>query len=322
MTYVGVDAGGTWIKVAKFDATLKKVKQVRILSGASKGKEYFFDSMAEAVRRVGGGSAIGLALPGLFSKDNECLMSSPNVADLSWGDTPVNIREMLGKRLGIDKMISDNDAACAALAEWQLGKGEADAKKTLLHITWGTGIGTGLIVAGKIQSGWQGGHMPVSWQEKVEPCACGSPFDLEAFAAVPGIVKRARSLVLEDKVKTRLSSIDFIDNTMTPKVLVEAAEEGDELAMGLLREALMWLARGLHQMSVLAFPDIVTVGGGMMEEGWLVSELQNAIRREAIGFLKGVLKPEMVSRAVLANDAGMLGAAILVKQAFSSSSAV
>ena len=96
---------------------------------------------------------------------------------------------------------------------------------------------------------------------------------------------------------------------MKPEALLAAAERGDELPREIIDNALRTLARGLHAMSVLAYPELVTIGGGFMASDWLLEELRRHVSDEGKGYLGATLTPAMVERASLGNEAGMIGAA-------------
>ncbi len=295
MRIIGIDAGATWLKAGRFNEHLELEESVQVVSGAARGVAAYFDTIVQVVSELGGADAVGLALPGTLSRDQRGIQYAANIPGLTLSDqAPVVLTEVLGGRLGTSNLVGDNDAACAALAEWQLGAGRGAA--TLLQITWGTGIGTALVVKGESQYGWEGGHMPVTWSERAPvSCSCGSVFDLEAFIAVPHLEQRS-GLVAEE--------------------LLQQAQAGVEPAASLIQESLRWLARGIHMMSVLVYPDTVVIGGGFMASDWLLEQLRVHVQQEAGGYLVTTLRPEMVQRAQLANEAGMIGAALLAKKHF------
>lgn len=294
---IGIDAGASIIKAGRFDADLQLQESIHVASGASSGVLAYFEAIQQVIARLGAADLVGLALSGTLSRDGEYLLYAANVVGLGVQDrNPVRLPDVLAGAVGTIPFVADNDAACAGLAEWGRGRGRMDPTKTLLHVTWGTGIGTALVVRGKSQYGWEGGHMPVSWSdEAVVACGCGSVHDLESFIAVPHLVK--------------LSGL-------TSEELLTQAEDGNDSAAHVVQTALQWLARGLHMMSVVAYPDIVTLGGGFMANDWLLVELRKHIQAESEGYLSSTLRPDMVHRAVLGNDAGMIGAALLAKQRF------
>lgn len=298
MSLLGIDAGATWIKAGRFSAQdLTLEKSVQAPSGAARGVEAYFDSIAVAAEQLGKAEVIGLALPGTLSRDGGTLKYAANIKGLSVEDAaPVVIAQAVSDRLATERIIANNDAKCAALAEWQYGIGQGKKSTSLLHLTWGTGIGTALVIKGKLQYGWEGGHLPVTWEEEAaRPCQCGSKRDLEAFCSVPHLAAQSG---------------------LPPEALVEAARSGEEISRKVMSDAVAWLARGLHMMSVLVYPDVVTVGGGFMATDWLLEKVREEVGREANGYLGDTLRPDMVHRARLGNNAGMIGAAMLARGKF------
>ena len=299
MALIGIDAGGSWIKAGLFDDDLQLRDTLKVPSGANLGITAYYDSIAEAVRQLTTTPAkarIGFSAPGAFSKDRQVILASPNVLGMAEGKQPVRFADELQQRLGVEQVVGDNDAGCAALAEWMKGEAAGDPTTSVLLLTWGTGIGSALVAEGRSHHGWEAGHLPVAWESpSVEPCGCGSHIDLEARIAVPRLLAAAK---------------------LEPIQLVDQAEAGQEPAHGIIDEALRWMARGLHAAAVVGYPDRVIIGGGMMDRPWLLERLREHVTQETQGFLHTTLRAEMVSRATLGNSAGMIGAAVLAQQAF------
>ena len=296
---IGIDAGGTWIKVGLFGDDLAIRDTVKVASGARISIGAYYDSIAEAVRQLTPKPAeavIGFSAPGAFNKDRDVILAAPNVRGMEEGKQPVRFADELKKRLEVSQVAGDNDAGCAGLAEWMKGQPAGDLATSLLFLTWGTGIGSALIANGQNVYGWEAGHFPVSWESPArQPCGCGSHIDLEARIAVPRLLEVAN---------------------MEPIALVDAAEAGREPAHGIIDEALRWMARGLHTAAVVGYPDQVVIGGGMMDRDWLLQQLRRHVTNESQGFLNTTLQPEQVHRATLGNSAGMIGAAVLAQQKF------
>lgn len=313
---IGVDAGGTWIKAARFSTDLHEQQRTKVASGAVRGRAAYLTSIADAIGAVSTAnlSLIGLSLPGTFTPDRKVIKYMANVQGFGVGSEPLHIRNVFAPLVGHDQVVADNDAKCAALGEWRRGSGEANRRCSLLHITWGTGIGTGMIIDGEPQFGWEGGHVPLAFNQPSDfSCNCGSNIDLEAFIATPRLVTRARAWAAAKRYPTTLQLNDIKDDREVPKLISTAAQAGDELAVQLLRQAVGWLAKGLQVMAVISYPDMVTIGGAMMDSDWLLTELRTAVATEAQGFVRAALRPQMIHRAQLGNDAGMIGAAVLAQ---------
>lgn len=324
MEAIGVDAGATWIKAGRFrlgkiGEGFSVLAEERVASRADEGVDAYFAGIADAARACGWRqeTPIGLALPAVFTKDRTRIIHAIHVRGLEVGGTGIEVAQMQEKYFPSIKLNAENDAKCAAFAEWAFGAGNAHPSTYLLHLTWGTGIGTGLIADGRIAYGWEGGHIPVHWdhdpaREGTLSCSCGSSIDLEAHAAVPAMVERAYRLIGSAQYPTRLNEEHFRDRRNTSKVISHLAQQEDGLAQFVLRDALQWIARGLHVMAQLAYPDVVTIGGAMMSNDWLLEQLREQVAQAARALPASPLSPRTVHRAQLGNQAGALGAAALV----------
>lgn len=315
MDAIGVDAGGTWIKAARYNQAFEAIAEEKVPSGAADGADQYFASIRQVLEVLRGDDEvlIGLSMPGLLSRVGDRLLISPNVRGLSErSDEGIMIADAIGVESAV--LAAENDANCAAVGEWHQGVGQADEAMTLLHLTWGTGVGTGFVTAGEPAYGWEGGHMPVSWEhEAPTACGCGSRVDLEAHIAVPHLLQQAQDRLAAGEASA-LTPSDFTDTKGGPIALVDQAEGGDALAQDIIVMALHWMARGLHQMATIAQPDVVAIGGGMMDREWLLMELRRAVDEESVGYLSTSLTSAQVHRAQRGNEAGRLGAALLAQQ--------
>lgn len=286
---IGVDAGGTWVKAGRFDENLREIARVKIASGAREGKPAYLQGIFQAVRELnGGGLPAGLSLPGAFNKDRSRVLYLPNVAGLVVGGEGIDIQADIAS--GLEAQVrAENDANCAALGEWALGWGERDRSTSLLHITWGTGIGTGFVTGGVTQHGWEGGHLPLALVEDKWILREGA--SLEKNIAVPALLEKSGG--------------------MTSEGLLEKAEQGDARVLAVLDPALAGMAWALHLMALMVYPDITTLGGGFFANDWLVKRLREETAKRGQGVLADSLKAETIHRARLGNDAGMIGAAML-----------
>jgi glucokinase len=299
---LGIDAGGTWIKAGLFDAQGDLVRDVRVPSGAAEGREAYGESVAEALARLEAPAGVpaGLSLPALLTPDRKSIRVMANVKGLENLEEPVPVADLFGGVLGGREAAVENDAGCAALGEWRAGG--ADIGKRLLVVTWGTGIGTGLVADGQAQYGWEGGHIPVNPYE---------PGDLEARAAVPAIVKRIRGEWEQRRGETRLTDQDLADGKEASRVVLRLAQEGDALCRQAVTDAVEWLVWGLRNWTVVACPDEVVIGGAFMANDWLLDLIKGVIAEKGEGFWSKTLDAGMVRAAGLGNKAGMAGAAWL-----------
>lgn len=309
MEYIGIDVGGTWIKAGRFSSDLYLIHDVKVRSGASKGADSFFASIAAAIREIQVTSEpIGLAIPGPTTVDGTRIQFLANVAGLNvWSKAGIPVVAKLASYVAINQVVVSNDANCAALGEWHGGIGQADRAARLLLITWGTGIGSGFVADGVGHYGWEAGHLPLTFE-------IDGP-TLETATQTASLLRQAQAAVVA-ATDTLLVSERLADPTEGSKHLVMCAEAGDVIAQQILDTAAEAIAHGLHSMALIAYPTIVALGGGMMASDWLLQRVQEHVARRSIGIRQTSLRAEMVHRAELGNSAGMLGAALLAKQQF------
>lgn len=326
-----VDAGGTNIKAAAVDpVSLRMSEPVSAGSDAKSGPEAYLAAIARTVRGLGAAGpatveAVGLSLPGFTDRSTGTWCGQPNVP--GWPADGLNLESRLREALAAAAsepaerahwqkvpIAFGNDADLAGYGEWAHRTKGWDAAKAanlwLLHVTWGTGIGVGHVRNGQVQTGWEGGHVPVGNDPAGPVCGCGRRNCLEAFAAVPRLVGRMRLAILSGTSST-VTLADLDDAAKAPRRIVEHAERGDKLAAELLRDHAVWLAKGLVGLASIGTPDLITIGGGLAGAGDLVLKpLAAAFHAEDAGFIG---RRMVVEKSQLGNDAGYIGAAALAR---------
>jgi glucokinase len=307
---IGVDVGGTKIAAGMVNAKGEILDEVRYPTPHS--PEKLVEAIAGAIAEVGDGFEAGaacLAVPGLILAEESRVVFSPNLR----GVEGIPLKDELEPRIGLPLTI-ENDGNAAAWGEFRFGVGsEADH---LVFVTLGTGIGGGVITHGVLMRGAQGsggelGHVTV--QATGPRCACGNRGCLEALASGTAIGRRAREVAVEhpDSALGRLAA----RRKVLGEDVTELAREGDEKALSVLEEAGTWLGVGLAGFVNVFNPEVVAVGGGVMEAGEMVL---GAARREVR------LRSRPPSRdlaeikvATLGPKSGVLGAAALARDAAS-----
>ena len=311
MSVIGLDIGGTWIKAGRFSNQLKLEEQLKVRSNGEHGKEALFKSIGETVEQLldDPETPVGLALPAPVTVDGQRLHYMSNISGMDhWDDEGVAINEAVNEHCKAEKIIANNDVNLAALGEWKFGIAQGDLAARLLHLTWGTGIGSGFVSEGKTHYGWEGGHIPLTIE------ADGPT--VESEIQVPELLKRARELLASGGTTSELQDADLADVAEGSKHLVAVAEAGDALAQQVLNEAATAMAHGLHVLSIIAYPTHVTLGGGIMASKWLLEAVRKEVDRMSVGIRETSLRADIVYQAELGNDAGMTGAAIYAQQYF------
>jgi glucokinase len=254
----------------------------------------------EAVAPQGEVTAIAAAVPATVNFEKGILLKSPNVPCLDG----FRMQAALENELGIKALI-ENDANAAAVGENWLGASKGF--KNSIMVTLGTGVGGGIILNGMVLRGIDGtaaeiGHICV--EPFGEPCGCGSRGCVEQYSSASAIVRLTRDLESQYPKtallnKPRLSSKDIYD----------AGTAGDELALEVFRRMGFYLGIALADLINILNPEVIVIGGGA-SAGWdlFIHHVEEQVRSRA--FREPAIRARLV-RAVLADDAGILGAARL-----------
>jgi glucokinase len=309
--YVGVDLGGTAIKVGICDEQGQLLNTYEGPTETEKGTETIIDNIVKYVHliveqstytweQVGG---VGAGLAGFMDLKEGIILHSPN---LPFRNVP--IRAILSERLGKPVRV-DNDANVAALGEAWSGAGQGVAN--CVCYTLGTGVGGGIIIDGKIYQGFSGvagelGHMAVIPDLEAIQCGCGKMGCLETVSSATGIIRMAKDAVQRGD-RTSLSTLEH----MMAKDVFDAAKAGDEVAARIVNRAAFYLGKAMSAVAMVLNPERFIIGGGVSKAGdILFDEIRDVFYKLTPDSLqKGI---EIVP-ATLGNDAGMIGAAGLFR---------
>lgn len=252
----GIDVGGTKCLGVVLDGGGAVVGEWR--RPTPRGADAIIDTLEALVADMGGIDTLGIGVPGLVTRQG-VLRAAPNLVDIA----DFAVGPMLSTRLGIDVAV-DNDATCAAVAEWKVGAGRGASD--LVMVTLGTGIGGGVVAGGHLVRGVNGfageiGHMVVD--PDGPPCPCGRRGCWERYASGSGLGRLAR----EAAVGGRLPRVVELAGGDPEKVRGEdvrsAAEEGDPDALVVIDEFARWVAIGLVSLTNALDPAAFVLGGGL-----------------------------------------------------------
>lgn len=310
MNYIyGVDVGGTTVKLGLFqeDGSLKE--KWEIPTRKEDGGAYIIEDIGVALKEniafhgIETGQLIGagVGVPGAvlsFEKVNECV-------NLGWGQ--VHVAQELGKLLDCPVKVT-NDANVAALGE--LWAGAAKDYRSAVMVTLGTGVGGGMIVDGQIINGSHGyggeiGHMTVNPAE-TRKCNCGKTGCLELYASATGIVYETKKALEESDIETPLRRMDGF----SAKDIFDLAKEGDAFAIEQVDRLGEKLAMAFGNITLTVDPEVFVIGGGVSKAGDI---LLDAIKKHYGTYTFGAVKEGKFILASLGNDAGIYGAARLIK---------
>jgi glucokinase len=290
---IGVDVGGTKIVVGvvERDGTVVRVERRPTPVDST---ESLLAGLAAAVESVRDESvaAVGIGIPSAIDQRSGTAVFSVNIPLAG-----LDVREWAAETFGLPAAI-DNDANCAALAEWRAGAGRGTTD--MVMITLGTGIGGGLILGGKLYRGWIGagaelGHIVVDGGDGAL-CQghCTGHGHLEALASGRAV----------DAVAERLLG----PGADTPR-LVAAARDGDDAAREALAAAGRWLGAGIATIVNLLNPELIVIGGGFGEAfDLLIDPAREVLARDGVVPAREVVR---IVPAELGSDAGLIGAALV-----------
>ena len=321
---LGIDVGGTKMLGLALDGEGKVLHQARrpsthgiaATAGDPVAAAALVEAMAELAEEIiadasAAGApvgAVGVGVPGLVD-DRGRLRFAPN---LPAGDD-VEVAARLEARLGV-RVVADNDATCAAVAEWVLGAaaGSADA----LLVTLGTGIGGGLVCDGRVMRGAYGfageiGHMIVDPSGPL--CTCGKRGCWERFASGSGLARLAREAAHAGRLGAVVHLAGDDPDAVRGEHVTAAAATGDADAQAVLDELGWWIALGLSNLAMVLDPEVIVVGGGLVEA---LSLMLGGIRQSFASMLEGAdRRPEVrIVPAALGEEAGAIGAALVARQ--------
>lgn len=313
MYSIGVDLGGTNIAVGVVDDANVIIGRGTEKTNSGRTAEEIFESMAKAVDSamtqagisIVDVKSIGIGTPGSVDKENGIIVYANN---LNFHHVPA--RDILKSYFDVDIYI-DNDANCAALGEAVAGAG--DGKKNFIAVTLGTGVGSGIIVDGKIvtgcnDAGGECGHMVINVDG--EECTCGRKGCWEAYASATALIKQTKAAMLDDKASFMWKLCEGDLEKVNGRTAFDAMRAGDETGKAVVDNYIKYVSVGTVNLVNAFQPDIICFGGGICNEGdTLLDPIREYVSKER--YSKYAEKQTRICRAVLGNDAGIIGAALL-----------
>jgi len=311
---IGADLGGTNIRLALVDAEGGLSEPYRYPTPPGGEAAAIVETLAQGIRvlqhqaRAHGIRLVGcgLGLAGLVDGRAGLVYTAPNVA----GFQNLPLKKLLEEKVDVPVTL-ENDANAAAFAEYWLGAGRGVS--SLICLTLGTGIGSGIILEGKLLRGASGaageaGHMAV--EAEGERCGCGARGCFEAYASATAILRDARAALARGEATALRGKFGTRPAALTAKDVSDAAQGGDPVARGIFERAGYYLGVGLGNLVNLLNPDLITLAGGLAAAGdLLLAPALAELTRRAFPVL---LRRTRVELSALADTAGMLGAAGLV----------
>ena len=313
--YLGVDVGGTKVAAGLVTSRGELLSKVRTpmtshedgAAGLRAVERAIDAAFAAEPARKASVAGIGIVSPGPVDPAQGIVVNPGNLP--CWRNYPL-VAEIKKSR-GLPTIL-DNDANAAALAEVQWGA--AAGFSSVLYVTIGTGIGTGIVLNGSIYHGrtgaaGEGGHVSIDYHGPL--CPCGKRGCIEVLTAGPAVARRARERIGAGGVEasTLLTLAGGNPAAVTAEIVAKAWRDGDPLATAILEETADLLAIWLGNMIDLFDPDVVVVGGGMSEvvAGWF-ERIRQQIPKWAVNSRSAEIP---FVRAHYGEHSGIVGAAAL-----------
>jgi glucokinase len=305
---IGVDAGGTKTEGLLVDIEAEEILDRRVVDTPAEDADASARAIVAVARELMAGRdgvrVLGVGAAGIVDRDG-VMRYAPNVA---WRDFP--LAERVGAAVGLPTLV-DNDANMAAWGEFRFGAGRGSTD--MLLVTVGTGIGGGIVHGGQLFRGAHGfaaeiGHIIV---EPGGPrCGCGNLGCWEQVASGRAIGRLGREAAEEHPESVLVELAGGDPHKVTGVEVTLAAKKGDHMAIRILAEVGRRLGEGIAGLVNVLDPEVVVVGGGVIEAGDLLLEPT----RQA--FFDSVEAPDhrpqvRIVAAAMANDAGAVGAADL-----------
>ena len=311
MFNIGIDLGGTNIAAGIVDESGNLLAKKSIATRAERDAEEIIKDMAmlaiDIVRENGYTmdeiQSLGIGTPGAVDKENGEIVYACN---LPFSHTPIvnEIRKYIDKPTYIE-----NDANCAAWAEAKAGaaKGVSDA----VMITLGTGIGGGIVINGNLYSGINHvaaelGHMVI--QADGVQCNCGRKGCFEGYASATALIRMTKEVADKNK-ESKIWEYYKKDGKITGKTAFLAADDGDLTAKEVVETYIKYLGCGITNIVNIFQPEILVIGGGIINQGeTLLKPVRQYVSKNS--YDRDVTATK-ITGAVLGNDAGIIGAALL-----------
>ena len=303
------DIGGTTVKLGMFTVEGELLDKWEIDTRKENNGGFILPDIADSIKAKMESEniakedviGIGVGAPGPVDKSGVVYKA----VNLGWG--VLNIKEELEKLTGVTVM-AGNDANVAALGE--MWKGGGEGYSDLVVVTLGTGIGGGVIIDGRIVTGYKGaggeiGHIHIN-DDETEVCGCGNKGCFEQYASATGIARLANRKLVSSNEDSVLRKCEI-----NAKTVFDAVKAGDKLAMEIAEEFGEYLGKGLANVADVTNPEVFVIGGGVSKAGQVIIDYGQKYFKK---YVFHACRDAKFVLAKLGNDAGIYGAAKLAVQ--------
>ena len=318
--WAGFDLGGTKMRVTVFDGAWKPVAEAEAKTKGFKGVRSGVQRMAGLLDETWGAvkakagrarlSGVGLACPGPVHVRTGLVRELPNVG---WQDVP--LARLLSRAAGVP-VIAINDVDAGTYGEYRFGAGRGG--DCVVGIFPGTGVGGGCVWRGQLLTGaaWSAleiGHLPVLPRGPL--CGCGQRGCLEAVSSRLAIAQAASVAAFRGDAPHLLADAGTDLQNIRSRAIAKAIEAGDEAVERIVRDAAAWIGLGVAAVVNLLAPDIVVLGGGLVEAMPQIyrEEVERLARKRAMRTYRDTFR---VALAKLGDRAALAGAAAWAQETF------
>lgn len=316
--YLGVDLGGINIAVGLVDENNQIIHKDSVPTGRLRSFEEIMKDMADLCRKVTEDAgyqmsdvvSIGIGSPGTPDVKEKKVVYANNLVHF----VDVNLEKELQKYFPGMTVYVENDANAAAYGE--IIAGAAKEFSTAVVVTLGTGVGGGVIIENKIYAGFnhagsEVGHMVII--KDGVPCTCGRNGCFEVYASATALIRETAEMIEKYPDSVIHSMIDGNPENINGKTAFDAAAQNDEAGCEIIRQYVEYLGTGISNLINVFQPEAIVIGGGISKQGEnLLVPLREYVKKNS--YTRGVPESKIMT-AKLGNDAGIIGAAMLWRQA-------
>ncbi len=311
--FIGIDLGGTNIKFITMNGKMETGELLSLPTPIAEGRDAVTATMVAGCRNVAESEGIdwrqvggvGVGSPGPLDRERGILLSLPNLP----GMDNLPLQDILEHQLDVPVRI-ENDANAAAYGEFIKGAGQS--VDNMVMLTLGTGLGSGIIIDGKIlhgahSEGGELGHMLVAVEGR--QCPCGQSGCIEQYVSAANIPRYAE-MEIRKTGEGRLAAVLKEKGLLACKDVTEAWRKGDQTGKRIWEEAMKYLAMGCVNVCRIFDPDRIVLAGGMTNAG---DSLLEPLKRHWAAMNWTMLENKTdIAIATLGNEAGAIGAAGVV----------
>ncbi len=313
MYRLGIDLGGTNIVAGVVDENYKIVATAKRKTNCPRPVMEIVDDIAavalEAVKNAGIKQtdihSAGVGSPGAINPTEGIVINANN---LGFFDVP--LARLLKEKTNIDFFL-DNDANSAAYGEFIAGAGKGS--ENFVMLTLGTGVGGGVIIDGKILTGFnyagaEIGHTVIQMDGQV--CSCGRQGCFEAYASATALIRQTKQAMKRYPDSAMWDIVEGNIEKVDGRTAFDGMRQGDKAAKDVVDKFIYYLSVGVANNVNIFQPEILCIGGGISKEGdTLIAPLTELVAGE--NFARAVKEKVQIKTARLGNDAGIIGAAFL-----------